>query len=287
MTSLLRISHSPDPDDAFAWWALRQGRVRLPVPLRAHFEALTMQRANAACLLGELDVAAISSASYPLLHRDYALLAVGASVGRGYGPALATRDLRDTDQLAGRRVAVPGLLTTGALLLRVLFPRVEVIEMTWDAIAPAVAAGEVAAGVLIHEELMNWRDRGLRRLACLGMEWERQTGLPIPVGLVVAHRRLGEGVHRAVATALLRSVLEGFAHRSAALDFAMTYSCQTSPGIGEAFVDMFTNDDTLALADDVRVALHALYLESHRRGLIPEVPPIIPVEPDSTHCEVA
>lgn len=267
----LLACHTPDPDDAFAWWAIATGRVAIE---GGTFDVSSrpIQQINEACLRGELDIAAISSAAYPSMADRYAILAAGASVGRGYGPALATRDIEHPCDILGATVAVPGDLTTGALLLRLFFPDAQTVSMPFDAIAPALLRGEVAAGVLIHEELLNWEAKGLRRLLCLGQEWLRRTNLPLPVGLNVVRRDLGHAPIRRIATAIRESMAQADLHRDLATAHAMRYSIQAREGMGEKFIRMFANEDTLCLDAACRRALRVLFDWAHTAGLTPAVP---------------
>jgi 1,4-dihydroxy-6-naphthoate synthase len=273
----LRAAHTSDPDDAFAWWAIATGRLTLP-DCRIAVEALHIQDINTMCLACDLDIAAISSATYPRIWRDYALLSPGASVGRGYGPALATRGLRSVREVKRATVAVPGDLTTGALLLRLFFPGARTVAMRFDRIAEAISSGEVDAGVLIHEELLNWEAKGLRRLACLGAMWAERTGLPLPVGLNVVNRRLGEEGLPAVARLIRESMVEAEAHPAEARAWAHRHSIASRAGIADQFVAMFANEDTLALAPECIDALRLLFTMAHGAGLVPEAPPIDLVE---------
>lgn len=272
----IRAFHTPDPDDAYAWWAIATGRTRVP-GCRIDVGSAHIQWINEQCRQGKVDIAAISSATYPLIANDYALLSAGASVGRGYGPALATRDLASSGDLDGALVAVPGDLTTGALLLRLFFPEARTVSLPFDQVAAAIAGGEVDAGVLIHEELLNWEHKGLRRLLCLGAEWTNRTGLPIPVGLNVVHRRHGaERIHQ-IAQAIRISMEEADRHPVQARRFAMGYSIEKCEGIGEKFMKMFANEDTIALGDDCLEAMNLLFRMAHERGLLPTPPRLEPI----------
>ncbi|MDK2972245.1 MAG: 1,4-dihydroxy-6-naphthoate synthase [Candidatus Sumerlaeota bacterium] len=269
--STLTVLYSPDPDDAFAWWGLITGRTAL----RAHViraRAVPLLESNELCAQGIPDVAAISSAAWPFFSGDYAVLSSGASVGRGYGPVLGARADRADLDFARARVAVPGNMTTGAALFRLLHPGAETVECSCSEVPRRILSGDVDAGVLIHEELMNWADRGLRRVACLGEEWTARTGLPIPVGLIAVHRRLGTALIDELADALRRSIHLAFARRAEATAWAKRYSRETHPGIAERFIEMFTNEDSLDLAPDCVEALRALYGEGTARGLFPRVP---------------
>ncbi|MEQ8819636.1 MAG: MqnA/MqnD/SBP family protein [Sumerlaeia bacterium] len=277
-TRILTLSHSPDPDDAFTWWGLVSGRVRVP-GVRFEVTPRTMEQANRACLAERVDVAAISSAAWPHFSRKYAILGSGASVGRGYGPAVASRVCSSVAELDRATVALPGSMTTGALLFRLFHPLAATIEKPCSAVAEAIVNGDVEGGVLIHEELMNYAHKGLRRLECLGRRWLDETGLPIPVGLIAVHRRLGEELIARIAAAVAESVECGFRHRDKALTYAMNFSTQAVDGIGVDFVRMFTNEDTLALPEDCLAALRLLYAKAYVADLIPELPPVNPVYP--------
>lgn len=284
MKEVMKVAHTPDPDDAYAWWALATGRIRIG-GFGVEVETSPIQVINQRCLDGEYDVAAISSAVYPRLAGDYAILASGASVGRGYGPALASMQIRKAGELRpGHRVAVPGHLTTGALLLRLFFPRITPVAMRCDAIAGAILKGTVDAGVLIHEELMNWEARGLRRIACLGQRWQSETGLPIPVGLNVVHRRWGREMMEEAARKIRLSMDLASQRRAEALEWAMRFSHESRPGISDRFIAMFANEDTLDLKPDCCRALRLLYRLAKKRGLIDNVPHLDIIRPSSEEC---
>lgn len=276
LSTPLRCAHTPDPDDAFAWWALTTGRVAAG-DRTIDLTTEPIQAINEKCLQGEYDIAAISSAAWPWLQDDYVILGSGASVGRGYGPSLATKSLCAVSDLDGALVAIPGELTTGALLLRLFFPGVRTVELPFDKIAQAILNGVVDAGVLIHEELLNWETKGLRELACLGATWMRDTGLPIPVGVNVAHRRLGTEGLRQAEVAVHQSMVLANMHPDDARAWAMRYSMECAEGIGEAFIGMFANDDTLEMPQDCLQALDLLYQRAFNSGLIPVRPEVAPL----------
>ena len=271
--TVIRASRSADPDDAFAWWAIQTGLIGLH-NVKIDVSAHSIQQNNLACLLEEPDVAAISSAAWPLMAEQYVILSSGASVGRNYGPALAVRsDSRHGDPRK-MRIAIPGEHTTAAMLLRIFFPECQTVEMEFKQIAQAVLSHKVDAGVLIHEELLNWRDKGLKRLLCLGEEWSACTGLPIPVGLNVAHRRLGPQLLRETSGLVRQSMLEANFYHDRAMEFAMRYSIESQEGIGKQFIGMFANQDTLELPGDCIMALNELYRLANRQGLIDSIPPL-------------
>src|SRR5262249_7767967 len=179
---ILTIGYTPDSDDAFYYFALETGRLSLPGFL-FEFHRAPMNSLNRRALKGDFPITAISSVVYPLIADRYAILSVGTSVGRGYGPVLVSRRWRHAAELRGRRVGVGGIPTTGWFLLRRLCPEAIPVEMPFDKIGEAVAAGELDAGVMIHEELLYYPRLGLHRVADLGAEWCREHSLPLPIGL--------------------------------------------------------------------------------------------------------
>ncbi len=280
----LKLAHTSDPDDAFAWWAASSGYLTIS-GTSIETTAMHIQKINASCLEGVYDIAAISSAAWPLFSDQYEILSAGASVGRGYGPALATVSLASEQNLQSARVAVPGNMTTAAMLLRLFFPEAITIEMPFDQIAEAILRGDVDAGVLIHEELLNYKSEGLRRLLCLGKKWQQHTNLPIPVGLNVVHRRLGKQRAGQICHLTRESLLSAFDNRDQATHWAMNYTMQAEQGIGLQFIDMFANKDTLRMDRDCALALEKLYTMAYDAELISEKPQVQFVDPAACTLE--
>lgn len=254
----ITFAYSGDPDDAFAFYGLASGRVPVPGgrPQR-HLQA-TIQELNERAIAGEYEVTAISSAAYPRMRDRYWVSGTGSSVGRGYGPLLATKSLDAGDDLRGRRVGSPGPLTTGNLLLRMFYPECEPVYLPFEAIRGAILKGEVEAGVLIHEELLNYRAAGLRKLRCLGAAWQERTELPLPVGLNVVRRDLGRDYARSLVRSMRASLEFSLEHRDAALRHAYGSSIAMEDGIAEEFIGKFANGDTLEMDGPTRRALDLL-----------------------------
>ena len=269
----LRSVFTPDPDDAFAWWAIATGRLELP---GFKFETSTshIQEINEACLRKEYEIAAVSSAAYPKFSKEYAILSAGASVGRGYGPALASKKLTEAELKAGAKVGIPGELTTGALLLRMYYPGITTITLPFDKIAGEILNGNLDAGVLIHEELLNWKSLGLKRIACLGNKWFQKTGLPLPVGLNVVRKDLGRPNLKVINHCIRESMELANKHSTDAQAWAMKYSRQAESSIGVEFIRMFANDDTMEMDADCRKGLYVLYVEAVEHGLLDCMPEI-------------
>ncbi|HEV3262665.1 MAG TPA: MqnA/MqnD/SBP family protein [Gemmataceae bacterium] len=273
----LSIACTPDSDDAFYYEALEAGRVRL-AGFRPEFCREPMSVLNRAALVGRYDVTAISSVIYPQIAERYAILSVGTSVGRGYGPVLVSRRARPLDDLGGSRVGVGGIPTTGWFLLRRFCPEAVPVEMPFDRIADAVAAGELEAGVMIHEELLYYPQVGLRRVADLGAVWCREHDLPLPVGLNVIRRDLGVTAMERVCAAIRRSLQYGLDHAPETLARVSRFGRREAGGCTGRFVTMFANADSVQMPADVRSALRVLFRQVADQGLAAQVPSIDVIE---------
>jgi len=262
----LTIAYTPDSDDAFYYDALENGLISLP-GYRLRFQREPMAGLNRAALEGQFEVTAISSVVYPAIAHRYAILSVGTSVGRGYGPVLVARKHCHLNDLSGRRVGVPGIPTTGWFLLRTLCPEAITVEMAFDEIASAVAGGELDAGVMIHEELLYYPQMGLRRVLDLGAEWCWRNALPLPVGLNVIRRDLGTDGMCAICGAIAASLQYARANPEPALERVSRFGRGTAGGCTEQFVQMFANDDSQCMPSDVRTALGVVFDQVAGLGL--------------------
>jgi 1,4-dihydroxy-6-naphthoate synthase len=269
----LQFAYTPDPDDAFHHYALEHGRIETG-DCRPRFHRDPVHHLNRRAQRGEAEITAISSAAYPALAERYAILVSGASVGRGYGPVLAARrGFRGS--LAGKRVAIPGRTTTGAFLLHFFHRDFEAVPLPFEAVAPAIAAGKVDAGVLIHEELLHWQVSGVEKIECLGERWCHATGLPLPVGLIVGRRDLGRRLLEEAQLLLRRSMEYPLSHptrRAEALAFARRFGRAEASHFREDFIDKFANSDTVRMPDDVRRGLRELYRRAHQGGFLETMP---------------
>jgi 1,4-dihydroxy-6-naphthoate synthase len=268
----LRIGHSPDADDAFMFWAMARGRVTVP-GYRVEHVMEDIESLNRRAQTGDLEVTAISAAAYPSLAGAYRLLRVGASIGRAYGPMVVARKAVDPS-LGGLRVAVPGKYTTAYLLLRLFATGFEPVFTSFDRILQVVAAGEVDAGLIIHEGQVTYEREGFLKVLDLGEAWDQATGLPIPLGLNTVRRDLGPKVAEQIRDALLASIREAQAHENEALDYALQFGRGVEREEGRRFVRMYVNDDTLDLGAEGRTALKSLYTRAVERGIFEAVPPL-------------
>ena len=274
----VRVGHTPDMDDAFMFYGIATGAV----PMQGlSFEHVIedIQTLNGRALNAELDMTAISAASYPALSDAHWIVAVGSSVGQGYGPLVISTVPRSPGELSRRRIAVPGLQTTACLLLSLAVPHFEPVPMAFQQIPEAVLKGEVDAGLVIHEWQLIYRDAGLLPVLDLGIWWQQQIKLPLPLGLNVVKKSLGRDTARRVTTVLHDSILYAFAHQDDALAYAMRYGRGTDPTRSRQFIGMYVNEESLTLSKPCREALRVLFQRAHAAGLIPAIPHLSVIEP--------
>jgi 1,4-dihydroxy-6-naphthoate synthase len=269
---IIHVAHSPDSDDAFMFYALAEGKLDTGDIQYVH-ELSDIESLNRRALKGELEVSAVSIHAYAHLWRTYALLASGSSMGDGYGPRLVSTRPAPADPraaLKGRKVAVPGTLTTAFLALQLYQPDVEYVVVPFDQIEDAVHRGDVEVGLLIHEGQLTFADDGLHLWEDLGAWWMRETGLPLPLGGNVVRRDLGEARMQQIARDLRASIEYGLAHRAPALSHAMQFNRGIGDERTDTFVGMYVNDWTVDYGERGREAVRLLLDRAFEAGLIPE-----------------
>jgi len=276
MDRLVRIGHSPDPDDAFMFYALTAGKVRIP-GVRIEHVLEDIETLNRRSREAELEVTAVSFATYLLIADRYRMMDPGASMGKGYGPILVATEPVDRGDIESRVVAIPGSHTTAALLLRLFCGDPPIIEVAFDKIPTVVQEGQADLGLLIHEGQLTHPSMGLHKVLDMGSEWERETGLPLPLGINVMRRDLGEDMHRRLSQALRDSIDYAHANVDEALEYAMRYGRGIDKETCRRFVLMYVNDYTKRLGADGRAALTRLYQMAHAKDLITEMPPVDPI----------
>jgi 1,4-dihydroxy-6-naphthoate synthase len=273
----IRIGHSPDPDDAFMFYALTAGKVNVP-DVRIEHLLEDIESLNRRARSAELEVTAVSAATYILVADRYRLMDPGASMGKGYGPILVAREPIALEDIPRCVVAIPGSHTTASLLLRLYLPEEPpLIEVAFDRIPHAVLEGQADLGLLIHEGQITHPSMGLVKVLDLGELWQRETRLPLPLGVNVMRRDLGEPVHRALSAALKASIAWAHANVDEALEYAMRYGRGIDKETCRRFVLMYVNDYTVTLGAEGRAALERLFAMAERRGLIPAMPAIDPI----------
>ena len=264
----IRIGHSPDPDDAFLFYAMTQGKIPLG-DLAVEHRLEGIEELNQRALRGEMEMTAISLHAYPYCAGRYALLTAGASVGEGYGPVVVARADLSPDEIRSGPVALPGRLTTASLLLQMAVGKVRSRMMPFDRILDAVKTGEVPCGVLIHEGQITYAEHGLKKVMDLGEWWKKETGLPVPLGVNVVRTDLGFPHARRLARLFKESLDYAFAHRSEALAYAKGYGRGLDDSLTDRFVGMYVNRWSLDCRPDGATAMQLLLDRAADAGLTP------------------
>ena len=272
----IMVAHSPDSDDAFMFYGLASGRVAAPDLEFAHV-LQDIQTLNERAFRGEYEVTAVSFHAYAYLADRYALLPHGASMGDGYGPMVVARQPWRPSDLAGKRIAIPGTLTTAALALRLWDPSLDTVVIPFDRIMDAVLAGSVDAGLIIHEGQVTYAAQGLHKVVDLGEWWGADTGLPLPLGGNVIRKDLGPDLMRRVSAFLRDSIRYALETRAAALEYAMQFGRDMDRQLTDRFVAMYVNALTLEYGARGREAVRRLLAAGHERGILPRR-----VEPEFT-----
>ena len=276
MSRKLRIGHSPDPDDAFMFYGLATGGVRI-----RDFEVVhileDIQSLNERAQRGDLEVTAISAHTYPFISNRYWILSCGASMGKGYGPILVCRGKvpsASLEILSGKKIAIPGKMTTAYLLSRIYLEKtLEYVEIPFDQILSSVLKGKVDGGLLIHEGQLTYEKLGLQRVIDFGELWQRDTNLPLPLGLDVVRSDLGETLAEEIRDGLRKSIQYAFDHEEEALTYALSVR-QTGMSLPQAkvFVRMYVNEYTLDMGEEGRRGLVELFQRAVEKGIIPQIP---------------
>ncbi|HEU5393731.1 MAG TPA: MqnA/MqnD/SBP family protein [Candidatus Methylomirabilis sp.] len=268
---LIRLGHSPDPDDAFMFYGLASGKVD-PGVYRFEHILKDIQTLNEWALEGRLEVTALSVHAYAYVADRYALLPHGASIGDNYGPLVVTREAIRQEALRETTIAIPGRLTTAFLALRVCLGEFPFVEVPFDQILPAVAEGRVGAGLLIHEGQLTYRQHGLTAALDLGKWWHETTGLPLPLGANAVRRDLGEPAVRDLSRLLKASIRYGLEHRQEALTHALQFGRGLTVSAADRFIGMYVNDYTLDFGVSGRRAVEVLLRMGWEEGVLPRCP---------------
>ncbi|MGH7892304.1 MAG: menaquinone biosynthesis family protein [Thermodesulfobacteriota bacterium] len=265
----MRLGHSPDPDDAFMFYGIAAGKVTSD---KIDFEHVIedIQSLNKRALNKELETTAISAHGYLKVQDDYRIMSCGASMGEGYGPIVVSKE--PVTSLEGKEIGVPGKLTTAFLLLSIYADGFIPVEMPFDEIMPAVERGDIETGLIIHEGQLTYKDSGLRMLFDIGELWANETPLPLPLGLNVVKRAIGEELQKEVLRVHKESIEYGLAHKKEALEYAMKYGRGIGEDVGEKFVLMYVNKYTRDLGGTGKAALEYLFDRAYDKGIIKEKP---------------
>ena len=262
----IRIGHSPDSDDAFMFYALAKGLIPTD-PYEIVHVIEDIETLNQRALAAELEVTAISVHAYAYVAKDYVFMPCGASIGDQYGPLVVSKTPIDT--LAGKRIAIPGKMTTAYLTLSLFQPDFEAETRPFDKILDAVQQDEVDAGLIIHEGQLTYAREGLHKVIDLGEWWYAETGLPLPLGANVIRRNLGTPKIREITALLKQSIQYSLEHRERGLAYAMTYARDMETALADQFVGMYVNDYTLDYGEKGRAGVRELLHRGNIAGIIP------------------
>ena len=264
----LVLAHSPDADDAFMFYALATRKLRPPVLSFRHVLS-DIETLNRQAMEAKFDLTAISFHAYPYVAERYRLLSTGSSMGDGYGPLLVSTRLFSAEELKGKKVAVPGLLTTAWLVLKLFESEVEPVVVPFDKIFEALREGRAEAGLLIHEGQLTYDREGLHRIADLGLWWQQQQGLPLPLGALAVARHLPLDVQEEAASLVRSSIQYALDHREEALSYAMQFARDMDHPLVDKFVGMYVNEYTVECGDRGRQAIERLLALGHQIGVLP------------------
>jgi 1,4-dihydroxy-6-naphthoate synthase len=273
---LIRVGHSPDPDDAFMFYALANDQLDTGDYEFTH-ELVDIETLNRRAFAADLELTAVSIHAYAYLHDKYILCTCGASMGDGYGPMVVARKQLTAKELPHCRIAVPGKLTSAYLALRLnLQIDFDCVEVPFDEIIPAVVAGEyngqrIDAGLIIHEGQLTYGDQNLNLIVDLGEWWKDRTSLPLPLGANVVRKNLGMETARQVQRLLKASIEYGLQHRTNALQYAQQFGRDLNDEQADKFVGMYVNDWTLDFGPRGREAVTQFLAEGHKAGVLPEL----------------
>jgi 1,4-dihydroxy-6-naphthoate synthase len=274
------LGHSPDPDDAFMFYAMAEHRIDLRGYEFEH-RLEDIQTLNERAMRAELDISAISIHAYAYVSDRYALLSCGASMGDGYGPMLVATDpdapsaaapeeLREW--LRGRLIAVPGKMTSAYLALQLYLGEFQHVVVPFDQIFDAVKSGRAAVGLIIHEGQLTYASAGFRKLLDLGEWWKNERSLPLPLGGNVLRKGLAPEVQRDVAAIIRQSIEYGLAHREAAVRHSLPYARDMDAALAGEFIGMYVNDYTRDYGESGRQAIREFLRAGSERGYVPAAP---------------
>lgn len=265
----IKVAHSPDSDDAFMFYGLATEKIDTG-DLRFTHVLKDIQSLNQiAMTTREYDVTAVSFHAYAHIADQYALLPHGASIGDGYGPIVVAREAFSAGELAGKRIAIPGTLTSAFLTLKLHTPEFDYGVEPFDQIIDVVLAGKYDAGLLIHEGQLTYQQDGLSKIVDLGEWWLKETGLPLPMGGNAIKRDLGPELQQEVSRWLHRSIMFSMDNRQDALAYAMQFARDMPVETADRFVAMWVNKSTLGYTERDRQGVQLLLDEGFRKGVIP------------------
>jgi 1,4-dihydroxy-6-naphthoate synthase len=266
---ILRVGHSPDPDDAFMFYGLAFDFVKIDDYKIEHILE-DIQSLNVRAIKGELEVTAISAHAYPYVQDKYYIMRTGASMGIGYGPVLISKKNYSLEDLRNKKIAHPGDFTTATLLAKIYLEDFIPVAMPFDEIMNAVDKGEVDAGVIIHEGQITYNQLGFKKILDFGEIWQKETNLPLPLGLDVVRKDLGLEMARKISQKLRESIEYGYKNLNDAVNYALKFGRGLSFDLGERFIKLYVNELTIDMGIEGEKALKLLFDKAYDKNLIPE-----------------
>jgi 1,4-dihydroxy-6-naphthoate synthase len=270
MKTQIKVAHSPDSDDAFMFYGLATDKINTGDLEFTHVLKDIQSLNQIAMTTQEFDVTAVSFHAYAHISDNYALLPHGASIGDGYGPIVVAREPVPASRLKDMTIAIPGTLTSAFLALKLYLPEFKYVVVEFDKIIEEVVAGNVDAGLLIHEGQLTYHEDGLDKIVDLGAWWKKETGLPLPMGGNCIKRSLGRELQLEVSQWLHRSIQYSMDNREAALNYSMQFARDMEVETADRFVAMWVNKSTLGYTEADKKAVQLLLDEGFKAGVIPK-----------------
>src|SRR5881392_96308 len=280
-TELFTFGHSPDPDDAFMFYAMAENKIDLR-DYRFDHRLEDIQTLNERARRGELHISAISIHAYPYVAKNYALLPCGASMGDGYGPVVVAQkrstlnaqlSTSKADLLRERVIAVPGEMTSAFLALQLFLGKFDYVVVPFDKIFEVIKSGRADAGLIIHEGQLTYAQGGFEKIVDLGDWWKHQTGLPLPLGGNVVRKDIPPAVRHDISEIIRESIDYGLAHRDEAVRHSLAYARDMDSKLTDKFIGMYVNEFTRDYGETGRAAIRKFLTDAHNKGYID-----IPVE---------
>lgn len=278
----LSLGYSPCPNDTFIFYALAHGKIDTK-NLKFDEVLLDVETLNQKALSAELDLTKISYHAFGYLRKKYCALRAGGALGRGCGPLVVAKNEFSMEELRGKKIAIPGKLTTAYLLLQLYNPAFRIsnpnpqtptplfIEMPFNKIIDSVANGETDAGLIIHESRFTYPSYGLKQIIDLGEWWEKQTGLPIPLGGILAKRTLGEGLNKKINKIIKASIEYSSGNRTEPMDYVKKHSQELSEEVVNRHINLYVNNYSLDVGQDGEKAVRELLSRAENAGIIPKI----------------
>ncbi len=265
----IRFGHSPDPDDAFMFYAIAKDKIDTKEFQIAHVVE-DIESLNKRALKAELEVTAVSVHAYAYVHKQYAIMRSGASMGEQYGPIVVASKPFNSNELRGKKIAVPGTLTTAYLALRLFEKDFSFVVVPFDQILDFVKNGKADCGLVIHEGQLTYQEHGLHKILDLGEWWWKETGLPLPLGVDVIRKDLGPEKMKSFSQVFKESIVYSLEHRKDALRYALPYGRGITEEAGDKFVGMYVNDLTVDLGPSGEESIRELLKRGYEQKILNE-----------------